>query len=68
MSGHFSLNNIYSQKNTYVNTTQMVQDLTVCITLIYKPSPVMYKPSPEVTGVVICMKFMERAFGRFQKF
>ena len=35
----FGLNNIYSQKNTYVNTTQMVQDLTVSATLIYKSSP-----------------------------
>ena len=33
------LNNIYSQKNTYVNTTQMVQDLTVSAALIYKSSP-----------------------------
>ena len=38
---HFNigLNNIYSQKNTYVNTTQMVQDLTVSAMLIYEPSP-----------------------------
>ena len=35
------LNNIYSQKNTYVNTTQMVQDLTVSAALIYKSSPEM---------------------------
>ena len=35
----FGLNNIYSQKNTYVNTTQMVQDLTVSAALIYKSSP-----------------------------
>ena len=36
---YFGLNNIYSQKNTYVNTTQMVQDLTVSAALIYKSSP-----------------------------
>ena len=36
---YFGLNNIYSLKNTYVNTTQMVQDLTVSATLIYKSFP-----------------------------
>ena len=39
---YFGLNNIYSQKNTYVNTTQMVQDLTVSAALIYKSSPRFY--------------------------
>ena len=38
-TGVVGLNNIYSQKNAYVNTTQMVQDLTVSATLIYKSSP-----------------------------
>ena len=39
VSNRFGLNNIYSQKNTHVHTTQMVQDLTVSATLIYKSSP-----------------------------
>ena len=36
---YFGLNNFYSQKSTYVNTAQMVQDLTVSAALIYKSSP-----------------------------
>ena len=42
-SYYLGLNTIlFTEKNTYVNTTQMVQVLTVSATLIYKSSPDYY--------------------------
>ena len=51
----FGLNNIHSQKNTYVNTTQMVQDLSVCL-LTLRP----------IRIVILHFRTVGRGFGMYE--